>query len=209
MQAHGVGPVGGVSGVSEFTSLVPAIAATGGRTMTGSCAMTIPIGTLAATGYARNVSVVGNFTSSAPVPTISATGVMVTYGSPEWSILIPTIATTGNVLFTANAETQYTADGATETFLIGFGYLSVDHLTVKVAGVEFEIGSADLSISDDGTEITFTTAPASSALVQIIRNTPHPTLEVEFSTRATITPEALNRAILQCLYYAEEVDDLI
>jgi hypothetical protein len=200
-----------VVGIFASSLPVPVVASSGTSAKNGTSAITLPLPTMSAVGTSRapSVTIVGSVIMTLPVPTMVATGAIHVTGVFEASLPLPTTSGTGTVLFQAHAEAQYAGDDTTTTFLIPYGYLSVDHLAVTVDGTTFEIGSADLTINDAGDNVTFTVAPASGTTISIQRATPHPELDVEFADGAPVLPSGLNRAILQAIYYSEEVADQV
>lgn len=104
-----------------------------------------------------------------------------------------------------NATTTHDGDGATTQFAIGFSFLDPDHVEVSVGGSP----NTEFTVDSDLTTITFDAAPASgSNNIVITRNTPSSALINAFTNGAGVTEDDLNNAFLQCLYYAEEVEDL-
>jgi hypothetical protein len=110
-----------------------------------------------------------------------------------------------------NAITSLDGTGAQTTFAVGFAFLADAHLQVVVDSVTQTIVT-DYVVAENGTDIEFTSGsiPASGTdNVVITRVTPHSSLFVTFTDSAPITAANLQNALLQSIYYTEEVQDTI
>lgn len=97
---------------------------------------------------------------------------------------------------------QYTGNGSTKVFNIGFGYIFREHIEVRVSGV---LKTVDVDYTFTGDNIVnFTTAPPAGAIVEIRRNTPKGSRIVDFVTGAALSAEDLDRDSTQLLYITQE-----
>ena len=69
----------------------------------------------------------------------------------------------------ANSFVRYTGNGTTTTYAIPFSYRDTADLSATVAGVNVTAYTLDAA----GTNLTFTTAPANNAAIEIRRTTSH------------------------------------
>lgn len=101
------------------------------------------------------------------------------------------------------APTTFTGDNVTVAFSFSFPYLDDEDVRVEVDGVLIDQGAAaDEYQLTAGPQVTFGTAPATGAAIEIHRRT-EGTPDVTFSNPG-INPTNLNLALLQALYLAEE-----
>lgn len=101
----------------------------------------------------------------------------------------------------ANSFVQYTGDGSTTNFTVSFGYISTDHVTVKVNAVTTSFTWLD------ATTVVVSPAPANGATVEIRRATPTTTPVVDFQDAGTVTAAQLDLNTLQMLYISQEAAD--
>jgi hypothetical protein len=97
---------------------------------------------------------------------------------------------------------QYTADGATDTFNIPFGYLSTSHIQVKINGVP----DAGITFPTASTVKT-ASVPASGAIVEVRRVTPNDARLVDFSDGSLLGESDLDTSALQTFFISQEVTD--
>ncbi|MDE3021845.1 MAG: hypothetical protein KGI54_08300 [Pseudomonadota bacterium] len=102
----------------------------------------------------------------------------------------------------AYSYVQYTGDGSTQNFSITFPFISLSHIEVRLAGALQSTG-----YTTSGTTVSFTTAPASSVLIDIRRNTPKSSSLVTFVDASVLTQADLNLAQTQNLYISQEALD--
>jgi len=108
-----------------------------------------------------------------------------------------------------NAITTNSGDGSTTQFLVGFSFLDITHIQVTVDGSVQSLNS-DYEIDTSGAYVNFTIAPGTGTdNIVFTRVTPHSTLFVDFANGATVTDVNLDQAMLQSIYYTEEVEDQI
>lgn len=102
----------------------------------------------------------------------------------------------------ADSFVLYTADGATDTFSIPFGYLESTHVTVKVDG------SSEAFTFPTSSQAQITSGnPTNGAIVEVRRTTPRDVRQVVWQNAANLTEDDLNTADLQLLYIIQEAFD--
>ena len=97
---------------------------------------------------------------------------------------------------------NYTGDNSTTTFSIPFTYTNTSEISVTVDGVA-ETGLTFPSSS----EVTLTSAPASSTLVQVRRTTTLTSRTVDFASGSVLTEEDLDNSNIQVFHAAQEAND--
>jgi len=97
---------------------------------------------------------------------------------------------------------NYTGDGVTDTFSITFTYQDTSEISVTVDGVA-ETGLTFPSTSS----VQLTSAPASSALVQVRRTTDLTARSVDFASGSILTEEDLDDSNIQVFHAAQEAVD--
>lgn len=104
---------------------------------------------------------------------------------------------------------EYTADGATTQFAIGFDYLAETVVTgANPAGILVYLDEvkqvSGYSITDPN--VVFDSAPASSTVVRVVRSTPRAKNArlVDFEDSTTLTSATLDTSALQLLFIAQE-----
>ena len=103
----------------------------------------------------------------------------------------------------ANSFVRYTGNGTTTTYAIPFSYRSADDLTATVAGVNITAYTLDAA----GTNLTFTTAPANGAAIEIRRTTSQSTKLVDYVSGAVLTENDLDTDSDQAFYMSQEAID--
>lgn len=103
----------------------------------------------------------------------------------------------------ANSFVRYTGNGTTKTYAIPFSYRSADDLTATVAGVNITAYTLDAA----GTNLTFTTAPANNAAIEIRRTTSQSTKLVDYVSGAVLTESDLDTDSDQAFYMSQEAID--
>lgn len=99
---------------------------------------------------------------------------------------------------------NYTGDGVTDTFSITFTYQDTSEISVTVDGVA-ETGLTFPSTSS----VQLTSAPASSALVQVRRTTDLTARAVDFASGSILTEEDLDDSNIQVFHAAQEAIDQV
>jgi hypothetical protein len=105
------------------------------------------------------------------------------------------------------ALTRLTGDGSTTTFTIGFNYRDKADLVVKVDGVTKAINT-DYTIATGGTQITFTSAPASSSAILFQRATSQSTRLVDYTAGAVFKESDLDTDSIQGFFMSQEAIDI-
>jgi hypothetical protein len=104
----------------------------------------------------------------------------------------------------AESYNTYTGDGVTNSWALGYNYLTKTHVHVYINGVE------DLTYTwiNDST-VAATSVPADQAVVLVARETPRSSLVTSIAASGTLRGNDVNRIGLQALYVAQEAyDDL-
>jgi|14_taG_2_1085336.scaffolds.fasta_scaffold00058_54 hypothetical protein len=104
----------------------------------------------------------------------------------------------------ALSYTNYTGDGTTDTFAINFTYQDTSEISVTVDGVA-ETGLTFPSAAS----VQLTSAPASSAIVQVRRTTDLATRAVDFASGSVLTEEDLDNSAIQLFHSAQEAVDRV
>jgi hypothetical protein len=102
----------------------------------------------------------------------------------------------------ANSYVEYTGNGSTTAYAIPFSYISASHVTATVNGVA-------TTITISGTTATFSSAPASSATIRILRKSSQTSRLVDYTQPSTLTEEDLDTDSLQAFYIAQEAVDKV
>lgn len=97
----------------------------------------------------------------------------------------------------------YTGNGANRNFSVPFNYISQDHVTVTVDGVEVTFTWLNSST------VQTTVAPANATLVEVRRTTPKANALVDFEDASTLTESDLDLFSAQMLYIAQEAYDTL
>ena len=103
----------------------------------------------------------------------------------------------------ANSFVRYTGNGTTTTYAIPFSYRSEDDLSATVAGVSVTAYTLDAA----GTNLTFTTAPANGAAIEIRRTTSQSTKLVDYVSGSVLTESDLDTDSDQAFYMSQEAID--
>mgnify|MGYP003640290874 CR=1 FL=1 len=103
----------------------------------------------------------------------------------------------------ANSFVRYTGNGSTAAYAIPFSYRSVDDLSTTVAGSAVTAYTLDGA----GTTLTFDTAPASSAAIEIRRTTSQTTKLVDYVSGSVLTESDLDTDSDQAFYMSQEAID--
>jgi hypothetical protein len=103
----------------------------------------------------------------------------------------------------ANSFVRYTGNGTTTTYAIPFSYRSTDDLSATVAGASVTAYTLDAA----GTNLTFTTAPANGAAIEIRRTTSQSTKLVDYVSGSVLTESDLDTDSDQAFYMSQEAID--
>lgn len=103
----------------------------------------------------------------------------------------------------ANSFVRYTGNGSTTAYAIPFSYRSADDLSATVAGVNVTAYTLDAA----GTTLTFDTAPASGAAIEIRRTTSQSTKLVDYVSGSVLTENDLDTDSDQAFYMSQEAID--
>jgi hypothetical protein len=105
------------------------------------------------------------------------------------------------------AKDSYTGDSSTTDFVISFPYIEASHVVVKVDGIT-KTNPDDYTFTTDPQKIRFSTAPASGAIVLIVRSTSQTARLVDYQSGAVLSEEILDSDSLQAFYLSQEVWDI-
>jgi hypothetical protein len=103
----------------------------------------------------------------------------------------------------ANSFVRYTGNGTTTTYAIPFSYRDTADLSATVAGVNITAYSLDAA----GTLLTFTTAPANNAAIEIRRTTSQNTKLVDYVSGSVLTENDLDTDSDQAFFMSQEAID--
>jgi len=103
----------------------------------------------------------------------------------------------------ANSFVRYTGNGTTTTYAIPFSYRDSADLSATVAGVNVTAYTLDAA----GTNLTFTTAPANNAAIEIRRTTSQNTKLVDYVSGSVLTENDLDTDSDQAFYMSQEAID--
>ena len=99
------------------------------------------------------------------------------------------------------AQVSYTGDGSTTQYSITFPFLDSTHVKAFIGGV------ATTAFTISSSTLTFTSAPANSAVIRIERQTPTSSRLVDFTDGSVLTESDLDRSADQNFYIAQEISD--
>lgn len=105
------------------------------------------------------------------------------------------------------AKDSYTGDSSTTDFVITFPYIEASHVVVKVDGIT-KTNPDDYTFTTDPQKIRFSTAPASGAIVLLVRSTSQTARLVDYQSGAVLSEEILDNDSLQAFYLTQEVWDI-
>lgn len=105
------------------------------------------------------------------------------------------------------AKDSYTGDSSTTDFVISFPYIEASHVVVKVDGIT-KTNPDDYTFTTDPQKIRFSTAPASGAIVLLVRSTSQTARLVDYQSGAILSEEILDNDSLQAFYLTQEVWDI-
>jgi len=105
------------------------------------------------------------------------------------------------------AKDSHTGDSSTTDFVISFPYIETSHVVVKVDGIT-KTNPDDYTFTTDPQKIRFSTAPASGAIVLLVRSTSQTARLVDYQSGAVLSEEILDNDSLQAFYLSQEVWDI-
>ena len=107
------------------------------------------------------------------------------------------------------ATDDYTGDGVTTDYTISFSYLQESHVEVYVAGTLQTEGAGNDYTIVTGTTVRFNAGsiPASSAVIQIRRNSSKATRLVDYTAPGNLTEADLDTDSTQAFYRSQEAED--
>ena len=103
----------------------------------------------------------------------------------------------------ANSFVRYTGNGSTTAYSIPFSYRSTADLTAKIAGV----ATTAYALNSAGTTLTFNTAPASGAAIEIRRTTSQDSRLTDYASGSVLTETDLDTDSTQAFFMGQEAID--
>ena len=103
----------------------------------------------------------------------------------------------------ANSFVRYTGNGSTTAYSIPFSYRSTADLTAKIAGV----ATTAYALNAAGTTLTFNTAPASGAAIEIRRTTSQDSRLTDYASGSVLTETDLDTDSTQAFFMGQEAID--
>jgi hypothetical protein len=99
------------------------------------------------------------------------------------------------------AQVTYTGNGSTTGYAIPFSYIASSHVKAFVNNV------ATTAFTVSGSTLTFSSAPANSAVIRIERQTPTDARLVDFTDGSVLTEADLDQSADQNFFIAQETSD--
>jgi hypothetical protein len=103
----------------------------------------------------------------------------------------------------ANSFVRYTGDNSTTSYSIPFSYRATSDLTVTLSGV----ATTAFSLNSAGTTLTFNSAPAQDAAIEIRRRTSQTTKLVDYASGSVLTESDLDTDSDQAFFMSQEAID--
>ena len=103
----------------------------------------------------------------------------------------------------ANSFVRYTGDNSTTSYSIPFSYRATGDLTVTLSGV----ATTAFSLNSAGTTLTFNSAPAQDAAIEIRRRTSQTTKLVDYASGSVLTESDLDTDSDQAFFMSQEAID--
>jgi hypothetical protein len=103
----------------------------------------------------------------------------------------------------ANSFVRYTGDGSTATYSVPFSYRAQEDVSITIDGVV----TTAFTWNGAGTQVTFTTAPASSTAIEIRRTTSQGTKLVDYASGSVLTESDLDTDSDQAFFMSQEAID--
>jgi len=106
----------------------------------------------------------------------------------------------------ANSFVRYTGNGSTTAYAVPFSYRLTTDVTVTINGVTKTVTS-DYTYNSAGTQITFTSAPASNAAIEIRRTTSQTSRLTDYASGSVLTEDDLDTDSTQGFFMSQEAID--
>ena len=103
----------------------------------------------------------------------------------------------------ANSFVRYTGNGSTTAYAVPFSYRAQSDTTVTIGGS----ATTDFTWNGAGTQITFDSAPANEAAIEIRRTTSQGTKLVDYASGSVLTETVLDTDSDQAFFMAQEAID--
>ena len=103
----------------------------------------------------------------------------------------------------ANSFVRYTGNNSTTSYSIPFSYRATSDLTVTLSGV----ATTAFTLNSAGTTLTFNTAPAQDAAIEIRRRTSQTTKLVDYASGSVLTESDLDTDSDQAFFMSQEAID--
>ena len=103
----------------------------------------------------------------------------------------------------ANSFVRYTGDGSTATYSVPVSYRAQEDVSITIDGVV----TTAFTWNGAGTQVTFTTAPASSTAIEIRRTTSQGTKLVDYASGSVLTESDLDTDSDQAFFMSQEAID--
>ena len=103
----------------------------------------------------------------------------------------------------ANSFVRYTGNGSTTAYAVPFSYRAQSDITVTIGGS----ATTAFTWNGAGTQITFDSAPANDAAIEIRRTTSQGTKLVDYASGSVLTETVLDTDSDQAFYMAQEAID--
>ena len=99
------------------------------------------------------------------------------------------------------AQVTYTGNGSTTGYALPFPYIATSHIKAFINNV------ATTAFTVSGSTLTFSSAPANSAVIRIERQTPTDARLVDFTDGSVLTEADLDQSADQNFFIAQETSD--
>ena len=103
----------------------------------------------------------------------------------------------------ANSFVRYTGNGSTTAYSVPFSYRAQEDVTITIDGVV----TTAFTFNGAGTQVTFTSAPASSTAIEIRRTTSQGTKLVDYASGSVLTESDLDTDSDQAFFMSQEAID--
>jgi hypothetical protein len=103
----------------------------------------------------------------------------------------------------ANSFVRYTGNGSTTAYAVPFSYRAQSDITVTIGGS----ATTAFTYNGAGTQITFNSAPANAAAIEIRRTTSQGTKLVDYASGSVLTETVLDTDSDQAFFMAQEAID--
>ncbi len=99
------------------------------------------------------------------------------------------------------AQVTYTGNGSTTGYALPFSYIASSHVKAFINNV------SNTAFTISGSTLTFTSAPANSAVIRLERQTPTDARLVDFTDGSVLTEAQLDQSADQNFFIAQETSD--